>query len=96
VSADLDNSFSYRGKTVVRTIGTILISACCVMVMVGVTVLSDRLKGPPFVLYWSWCFLIAAGAFLTALFDMVMVRRASRQTRRELFRQQFTGNRRQD
>jgi len=96
VSADLDNSFSYRGKTVVRTIGTILISACCVMVVVGVTVLSDRLKGPPFVLYWSWCFLIAAGAFLTALFDMVMVRRASRQTRRELFRQQFTGNRRQD
>ena len=96
MSADLDNSFSYRGKTVVRTIGTILISACCVMVVVGVTLLSDRLKGPPFVLYWSWCFLIAAGALLTALFDMVMVRRASRQTRRELFRQQFTGNRRQD
>ena len=96
MSAVFDNSFSYRGKTVVRTIGTILISACCVMVVVGATMLSDRLKGPPFVLYWSWCFLIAAGAFLTALFDMVMVRRASRQTRRELFRQQFTGNRRQD
>ena len=96
MSADLDNSFSYRGKTVVRTIGTILISASCVMVVVGVTMLSDRLIGPPFVLYWSWCFLIAAGAFLSALFDMVMVRRASRQTRRELFRQQFTGNRRQD
>ena len=89
MSADSDKSLSYRGKTVVRTIGTILVSTCCVMVVLGVTILSDRLKGPQFVLYWSWCFLITIGTLLTALFDLMMVRRASRQTRRRLYREQF-------
>lgn len=93
MSADSD-SLSYRGKRVIRTIGTILITACCGMVVLGTTVWSEQLQGPRYVLYWSWCFLLLMLTFVTALFDMVMVRRASRQIRRELYRQKFMSNRR--
>jgi len=89
VSADTNPPLSYRGKFVVRTVGVILISTCVAMVILGVTVFSDELQGPRYALYWSWCFLITAAALLVALCDMVFIRRASRQRRRELFSQQF-------
>ena len=79
----------YRGKSVVRTIGTTLLTACSLMLIIGLTVLFDRLHGPQFVLYWSWCFLITTVAILVALYDMLMIRRAGRRTRRALFRNQF-------
>ena len=92
MSADTNPPLSYRGKFVVRTIGVILISTCVAMVILGVTVFSDALQGPRYALYWSWCFLITAAALLVALCDLIFIRRASRQRRRELFRQQFTSN----
>jgi hypothetical protein len=93
MSADSD-TLSYRGKRVVRTIGTILVTTCCAMVVLGTTVWSEPLQGPRYLLYWSWCFLLLMLTFLTALFDMLMVRRASRQTRQELYRQKFMSDRR--
>jgi hypothetical protein len=89
VSAATNPRLTYRGKFVVRTVGVILISTCVAMVILGVTVFSDELQGPQYALYWSWCFLITAAALLVALCDMVFIRRASRQRRHELFRQQF-------
>lgn len=85
-----NEKLTYRGKTIVRALGTILISTCCLMVALGATLWRERLQGPQFVLYWSWCFLLALAAILVALVDLVMVRRAGRQSRRELFRKQFT------
>lgn len=85
-----NDKLTYRGKTIIRTLGAVLISACCLMVALGATLWRDRLQGPQFVLYWSWCFLIALAAIFVALVDLVMVRRAGRQSRRELFRKQFT------
>jgi len=92
MSADSD-TLSYRGKRLVRTIGTILITTCCGMVVLGTTVWSEQLQGPRYVLYWSWCFLLLLLTFLTALLDMVLVRRAIRRTRRELYRQKFMSDR---
>ena len=89
MSANAENPLSYRGKKFVRIAGTLLISGCCLMVVLGVSVLSDRLRGPQFVLYWSWCFLIATLAILVAVFDLLMIRRAGRETQRKLFQQQF-------
>ncbi len=89
MSANQDKLPPYRGQLVVRTIGTILLTTCSLMLILGLTVLADRLHGPRFALYWSWCFLITTAAILVALFDMLMIRRTSRLTRRELFRQQF-------
>ena len=79
----------YRGQFVVRTIGTTLLTGCSLMLVLGLTVLSDRLHGPRFALYWSWCFLITLAAILVALFDLLMIRRTSKQTRRALFREQL-------
>ncbi|HUK82977.1 MAG TPA: hypothetical protein VLZ12_10140 [Verrucomicrobiae bacterium] len=89
MSANQDKLPPYRGQLAVRTIGTILLTSCALMLVLGLTVLVDRLHGPRFVLYWSWCFLIATAAILVALFDMLMIRRTSRQTRRALFREQL-------
>jgi TRAP-type C4-dicarboxylate transport system permease small subunit len=84
-----NDTLTYRGKRVVRTLGTILITACCLMVVLGATLWSEQLKGPRYVLYWSWCFLLLMLTIFVALLDMLLVRRASRQTRRQLLRDQF-------
>lgn len=86
-------TLTYRGKGVVRAVGTILITACCVLVVLGMTIWSEQLKGPRYILYWSWCFLLLLITILVALIDALMIRRASLRTRRELFRKQFTNPR---
>jgi len=82
-------TLSYRGKRLIRAIGAILITASCLMVVLGVTVWSAQLQGFRYLLYWSWCFLLLMLTVLVALIDLLMIRRADRRTRRELFRQQF-------
>jgi TRAP-type C4-dicarboxylate transport system permease small subunit len=77
------------GQRLLRIFGGIVLSACAVMVVLGVTVLEDDLQGPLFALYWSWCFLFAILAILVALWDMILVRRAFKRRRRELFREEF-------
>ena len=45
----------------------------------GQTVLRDRLKGIPFLLYWGCCFLLTLAAIITALLDVRATRQRSRQ-----------------
>jgi hypothetical protein len=78
-----------RGQIILRIFGGVLLTACALMVVLGSTVLNDRLQGPRFVLYWTWCLLLTCAAVIIALWDMLLVRRVSRRTRRELFHQQF-------
>ncbi len=85
-----NEKLTYRGKALIRTLGAVFISACCLMVVLGATLWREQLQGPRFVLYWSWCFLMALAAIFVALVDLVLVRRAGRQSRRELFRKQFS------
>jgi hypothetical protein len=59
------------------------------MVVLGMTVLEERLHGLQFVLYWTWCLLLTFGAIILALGDMLLVRRTSHRTRRELFEREF-------
>jgi cobalamin biosynthesis protein CobD/CbiB len=82
-------TLTYPGKRVVRFIGALLTTVCCLMVVLGATVWAERLQGPRYVLYWSWCFLLLVLTLAVALLDLVMIRRASRQTRRQLFHDQF-------
>jgi hypothetical protein len=86
-------TITYRGKRVVRAVGTILITVCALMAVLGTTVWESELRGPLYVLYWGWCFLLLMITVFVALVDLVMIRRAGRQTRRELFRQQFESDR---
>ena len=59
------------------------------MVVLGMTVLDERLRGLQFVLYWTWCLLLTFGAIILALGDMLLVRRTLQRTRRELFEREF-------
>jgi hypothetical protein len=78
-----------RGQIVLRVTGGVLLTACALMVVLGVTIFAERLNGLRFILYWTWCLLLTFAAIVIALWDMLLVRRASRRTRRELFERQF-------
>jgi TRAP-type C4-dicarboxylate transport system permease small subunit len=78
-----------RTQRIVRIVGAVILFACALMVVLGVTIWEDDLRGPQFALYWSWCFLLAMAAIFVALWDAILVRRAFKQNRRELFRQEF-------
>ncbi|MGA2605614.1 MAG: hypothetical protein ABSG14_15455 [Verrucomicrobiia bacterium] len=78
-----------RWQITLRIIGAILCTASALLVVLGSTVLAKQLQGPRFLLYWTWCMLLTIAAIVVAVGDMLLVRRASKRTRRELFRQQF-------
>jgi len=77
------------GQRTLRYAGAVVLSCCAVMVVLGTTVLSERLQGPQFIIYWSWCLLLTVAAIFMALWDILLVRRASKRSRRELFRREF-------
>ncbi len=78
-----------RGQRILRVLGTILLIVCAGMFVLGLTIWEEDLRGPMFAIYWSWCFLLAVITIFIALWDMVLVRRAYRRQRRELFRHEF-------
>jgi len=78
-----------HGQIVLRVCGGVLLTACALMVVLGMTIFNERLQGLHFVLYWTWCLLLTFGAVILALWDMLLVRRILRRTRRELFEREF-------
>jgi hypothetical protein len=78
-----------RWQIALRVVGAVLCTASALMVVLGSTVLANQLHGPRFLLYWTWCMLLTLAAIIVAIGDMLLVRRASKHTQRELFRQQF-------
>ena len=78
-----------RGQIVLRVCGGALLTACALMVVLGTTILNERLQGLQFVFYWTWCLLLTFGAVILALWDMLLVRRILKRTRRELFQREF-------
>ena len=78
-----------RGQIVLRVCGGVLLTACALMVVLGMTLFNERLQGLQFVLYWTWCLLFTFGAVILALWDMLLVRRILKRTRRELFEREF-------
>ncbi len=69
--------------------GTIAILGGGLMAVLGVTRFASHLQGRSFVVYWSWCFLLAVAAILLAMVDLWLLRRAYRQSRRDLFAREF-------
>jgi hypothetical protein len=78
-----------RDQIILRVCGGILLTACALMVVLGMTVLNERLQGVQFILYWTWCLLLTFGAVILALWDMLLVRRILKRTRHELFQREF-------
>jgi hypothetical protein len=89
MNANPDKLSISRGQRVLRYAGAVILSACAVMFVLGLTALRGRLYGLQFVRYWTWCFLLALVSIVCALWDAILVRRTLKQTRRQLFREQF-------
>jgi NADH:ubiquinone oxidoreductase subunit 6 (subunit J) len=77
------------GQRVLRYVGAVILSACAVMFVLGLSALRDRLHGLQLARYWTWCFILAVASIICALWDLILVRRAFKQTRRQLFQEQF-------
>lgn len=69
-----------------RALGVIFLLASAGMLVAGETFLQERLRAQPvaFLVYWLGCFGFVGLAFLTAVLDLVMVRRRVRAEQREL------------
>src|ERR1022692_4555468 len=78
-----------RWQYALRVVGAILLFVCALMVILGSTTLAPQLHSPQFLLYWTWCALFTIAAIIIALWDMLLVRRASKRTHRELFHKEF-------
>lgn len=63
--------------------GTCLAAALLLLIL-GLTLLSKKLTGIPFAIYWLTCFFFTGLAGITALIDMALLRRKLRQEQREL------------
>ena len=75
-----------KSDMVRRGLGVFFLLSALVMLVVGETVLSERLRSQPweFVVFWLGCFAFVGLALLMALLDMAAVRRRVRQEEREL------------
>ena len=78
-----------RGQILLRVFGAVLLTACALMVVLGSTILAERLHGPQFIFYWGWCSLLTFAAIVLALWDMLLVRRVLKRKRQEMFRREF-------
>jgi hypothetical protein len=67
-----------------RWLGGAALSASLVMLVLGETLLKDRLRAIPFLLYWLACFCLTSLAMLVALMDARSLRRRAREQRRDL------------
>jgi len=89
MNPDRDDLSVSRGQRVLRYVGAVILSACAVMFVLGLTTLRERLHGLQIVRFWLWCLLLAVASIVCALWDTILVRRAFKQSRRELFREKF-------
>jgi hypothetical protein len=69
-----------------RWSGALYLAASILMLVAGVTVLEDRLKGFYFIYYWLICAMFTLLAFMIALLDFRAVRRRSQQAQTDLIR----------
>jgi membrane protein implicated in regulation of membrane protease activity len=67
-----------------RSMGVAFLTAAVGMLVLGQTVLQSHLKDWTFVIYWLACFTFTVLAAMTALIDVMIVRRKSREQQREL------------
>ena len=78
-----------RGQILLRVSGAVLLTVCALMVVLGSTILVERLHGPQFIFFWGWCSLLTFAAIVLALWDMLLIRRDLKRKRQEMFRHEF-------
>ena len=67
-----------------RWLGLLFLALAFGFLVWGQTVLRDRLKGVPFLLYWFFCFLFTLAAIITALLDVRATRKRAQREHEDL------------
>jgi hypothetical protein len=67
-----------------RWFGLFFLLIAAGMLIWGLTVLSGRLEGLTFIVYWLVCFALTGLALLTALLDLMIIRHRQREEQRDL------------
>jgi hypothetical protein len=67
-----------------RWFGLFFLAMAFGLLIWGQTVLRDKLKGIPFLVYWLSCFVFTVAAIVTALLDMRATRKRARQEHEDL------------
>ncbi len=70
-----------------RWIGGVALLGALTLLIVGQTVLANRMDGRLFVLYWATCFVLTATAFIVAFRDLRALQDRTRQQHRDLLQQ---------
>jgi hypothetical protein len=65
-------------------LGATALAVALGMLVAGQTVLTDRLRGASYLVYWLLCFLLTVLAMVVALWDARRLRNQSRQEKRAL------------
>ena len=74
-----------------RCFGGVCLVASVGMVILGQTVLKDRLHGADFIQYWLICVVVTWVTLITALLDMRVVRKRSKREQTELIQNALKG-----
>jgi hypothetical protein len=74
-----------------RWFGATCLGLAAGMVIVGQTVLRNRLQGVSFMLYWLGCIVLTWVTLIVALLDMRAVRKRSRREQTELIQNALKG-----
>lgn len=74
-----------------RRLSVILLAVAFAMLIGGFTFLEPRLRGVAFVIYWLGCFAVAGLAIITALLDLLVIRRDARRAQHILIEDSFQG-----
>jgi hypothetical protein len=67
-----------------RWFGAMVLATDLLMLIIGQTLLKDRLSGVGFVLYWMICFILTGIAIFVALVDARVLQYRTRREHREL------------
>jgi uncharacterized membrane protein YecN with MAPEG domain len=74
-------------SSVRRWLAGVFLGVALLMLAVGLTVLSSRLRAVGFLVYWLICFGLTGAAALVALIDLFLLRRQLRHAQQELIEQ---------
>lgn len=69
-----------------RWLGLCFLALAFGLLVWGQTVLRDKLKGIPFLIYWLVCFFFTMAAVVTALLDLRATRKRARREHEDLIR----------
>jgi hypothetical protein len=78
-------------KTRRRWLGTMFLASAAGLLICGLTVLEEHLRGWAFLVYWLTCLLLALLAILVALVDLRAIGRQARQEQHDLVQNAFNG-----